>query len=104
MFARCGLSPWRTEKRSEFHTGKNLKQGGSPNAPHQPCTPPWLLPDGRAWPLSPDAMEQSWRSPAVRQRSWAGALPCSKGSPTLPSTVSEQVPTRGVGALGHGWG
>ena len=43
-------------------------------------------------PLSPDATEQSWRGPAVRRRSWAEGSPCSRGSPTSPSTVREQGP------------
>lgn len=42
-------------------------------------------------------MERSWGGPALRQRSWAEASPCSRGSPVSPSTVSERGPAGGPG-------
>lgn len=77
--------------------GQSAELGGAPQRPlHLPHAPPCQLPESRAWPLSLDATEQSWRGPAVRQRSWVEASPCSRGSPTSPSTVSEQGPPGGV--------
>lgn len=77
--------------------GRSAELGGAPQRPlHPPWAQPCQLPEGCAWPLSPDATERSWRGPAVRQRSWAEASPCSRGSPTSPSTVREQGPLGGV--------
>lgn len=96
-FGLCEPSPWSSEKRSESWAGVEPKaRGAFPVHPHRPCTLSHLFPEGGAWPLSPDAMERSWRGLAVRQRSWGEASPYSRGSPTSPSTVSEQSLTWGA--------
>lgn len=89
MFGLCGPLLWSRGKRSK--SWESRVQNGSVILTYPPL--PWpsaqMLPECPAWPFFPDAIKQSWSHAAVRQKSWAGALPCSKGSPTSLLTVSE---------------
>lgn len=78
----------------------STKLGGLPAPPPHPVPATRLPPERLTMDSTslPDATERSWRNPAVRRRSWAEASPCSKGSPTSPSTVSEQGPPWGARA------